>query len=599
MFAIKYWILLILAVLISSIPLKASDITYIISFPEPQTHYIHVEINISGLNHDTTYFQLPVWTPGSYKIRDFAMNVESFEAFTSDKERLKSSKTSKNTWKVENGPDRTILVKYKVYAFEMSVRTSYVDEHHAYLNGSSVFMYVPGYTHLPAILHVNPRPEWKRISTALQENGRNNQYVAENFEQLIDCPLEIGNHELFSFNAAGVLHEVAMFGPGNYDPEKLCNDMAKLVEVCTDVFGENPNEYYLFIIHNVETGGGGLEHSNSTTLQVNRWEYQPENRYKGFLGLVVHEYFHLWNVKRIRPAGFWDIDYSRENYTDALWMMEGFTSYYDEILLRRAGFFTDDEYLRKLAGALNSVDNRPGNQVQSVTEASFDAWIKFYQQNENTWNTTVSYYTKGNILAAMLDLEIIHSTRGIKNLDDVMRILYENNYKKTRKGITTEDIKNAIETITGKEFDLFFENHVFGTMPLDYSKYLEYAGLELFNMYQDEPVPQLGVSMKIEDGRLLVNNVIRGSSAYEYGINVNDEIIAMDGFRVDDSFSDKIRILYDPSDTVCFLLARNGIIMEKEVVLKTASHVRYTIYLLQDISKMQKIVREKWFTDSL
>ncbi|MFC2125462.1 M61 family metallopeptidase [Bacteroidota bacterium] len=590
-------VLIFLLSILSQHSAKSLEISYYLAFPEPHTHYVEVEIIVNGLDRESTDLQLPVWAPGSYKIRDFARNVETFEAFSLMGKVLVFSKTDKTTWRIINGSSKSVRIKYKVYAYEMSVRTSFVDENHGYLNGSSVFMYIIGHKDNPASLEIKPFHTWEIISTALpRENAMKNTFRIENYDHLADCPIEIGNHEVISFDASGVHHEVAIYGPGNYDTKKLKIDFARVIEACTGVFGENPNEYYLFIIHNLDGGGGGLEHANSTTLQVDRWGYMPEHRYKGFLGLVVHEYFHLWNVKRVRPEGYWDIDYLKENYTDALWVLEGFTSYYDEILLKRTGYFTEEEYLRKLAGNLSRVDNRPGNEIQSVTEASMDAWIKFYNQNENSRNTTVSYYTKGSILATMLDLEIIKTSKGKQSLDDVMKYLYHNNYKKTRDGITSEKIKSAIENVSGKKMSDFFAKYVFGTDPVDYAKYLDYAGLELSNINGDSPVPQLGVGTKYIDGKLRVTNVVRGSSAYEAGINVNDEIIAMNDFRVNYDFAEKLQLNYHPGDTLNLILSRDGIIINKAIILQPSNQVRYSICLSSDPGNLQKTVRKKWFT---
>jgi len=572
------------------------DISYFISSPEPHTHYIEVQILADKLEGDVTELQLPAWAPGSYKIRNFTGNIEGFKAINAKGKELDYTKVDKSTWSVNNGKHKSIEINYRVYAFEISVRTSFVDEHHCYINGSSAFMYVKDHKDLPVTLTIDPYEKWNTISTGLPKASSDHKYIARDYDHLADCPIEIGNHEVISFEASGVHHEIAMYSPGNYDASRLKEDMARLVESCTNVFGETPNDYYLFIVHNLDGGGGGLEHENSTTLQTNRWNYQPDSRYLGFLGLATHEYFHLWNVKRIRPEGYWNIDYTSESLIDALWFLEGITSYYDEILMKRTGYFNEDEYLRKLANTLTNVDNRPGDKVQPVSEASRDAWFKFYQQNENSWNTTVSYYTKGSMLGAILDLMIIESTKGEKSLNDVMRILYQNYYKDSKEGINSEDIKSVIESVSGKKMDGFFSRYIYGTEPLNYEKYLHYAGLEIFDLNEGRKLPFLGVGTRYTNGKLMVTSVTPGSSAFNAGINVNDEIIAMNGFRIKDNLSDMIARVYQPDESIQFLLSRNGLILEKEIVLGFSERVNYRIHMSTEPDQLQKTVRKKWLT---
>ena len=428
---------------------QSQTINYELSSPEPHTHYFEVGMNVS--DYKVAYFdiKMPVWAPGSYLIREFAKSVENVQA-TSEGKEVEVKKIDKNTWRIFSKKKNNIQIKYKVYAFELSVRTSYVDMSHSYVNGTSVFMYVNDKINVGGTLDIKPYKDWKEISTGMPiVDGNKWKRSFANYDILVDSPIEVGNQEIFDFEAAGVVHTVAMYGQGNYEVEKLKKDMARVIESCTSVFGFNPNKEYTFIIHNLTNGSGGLEHLNSTTLQVNRWTY-GEKKYNGFLSLVAHEYFHLWNVKRIRPVELGPFNYEQENYTSLLWIMEGFTSYYDELLLLRSGFYDEDLYLNKLTGTITRVENQPGNKVLPLSESSLDAWIKLYRPNENSYNTTISYYSKGSLVAAMLDLEIIHSTDGEKSLDDVLIYLYKNYHEKQGRGFTEKEAKAAIEKVAGK-----------------------------------------------------------------------------------------------------------------------------------------------------
>ena len=446
---------LLLSIIYFSLNAQAVDIQYKVEMPTPNSHYFNVRMDISDLKQKETIIKMPVWAPGSYLTREFAKNVNLVVATSKKGKLLDIEKISKNAWKIDTKGENSIFIDYQVYAFELSVRTSFLDDSHGYINGTSVFMYMEGEKATPGKLTIVPHASFSKISTALPSDGQN-VYRFKDYDQLVDCPIEIGNHSEFHFKAAGVDHTVAMYGEGNYDEEQLKKDMAKIVEAETMIMGENPNEKYLFIIHNITVPSGGLEHVNSTTLQVNRWTYEGDD-YLDFLSLVAHEYFHLWNVKRMRPKELGPFDYDSENYTDLLWVMEGFTSYYDELVLRRAGFYSEDDYLNKLFSKINYVENQPGNKVQPVAHASFDAWIKAYRPNENSHNTTISYYSKGQILASILDMHIIGKFDGKKSLDDFLQVVYAKYYKAQDIGYTETQFQEALESFLKEDMDWFFQ----------------------------------------------------------------------------------------------------------------------------------------------
>tara|TARA_R110001592_G_scaffold148165_3_gene372863 strand:- start:1802 stop:3550 length:1749 start_codon:yes stop_codon:yes gene_type:complete len=562
--------------------ISASEINYEVSMPEPHTHYFQVTMEISDYEKEYIDIKMPVWAPGSYLVREFAKSVEGLSAQANDKSSIKTEKINKNTWRIHSKNAKNVKVNYSVYAFEMSVRTSFLDASHGYFNGTSIFMFVDELKNNPLSLSIIPFKDWKKISTSLTKVGEN-KYKAPNYDILVDSPVEIGNHITFDFTSAGVIHYVAMYGEGNYDIEKLKVDMAKVTQAATDVFGENPNKEYTFIIHNLTHGSGGLEHLSSTTLQVNRWTYD-EDSYKGFLSLVAHEYFHLWNVKRIRPIELGPFDYNNENYTDLLWVMEGFTSYYDELLLYRAGIYTEEEIIGKLKGSINNIENQPGNKVQPVADASFDAWIKAYRPNENSYNTTISYYTKGSVIANMLDLKIINATKGKKSLDDVMKFLYNEYYKKEQRGFTSPEIKKAFETISGLDLTDFFKNYVNGVESFDYATIFGYAGFKIETVLNQKP------SFGVRLSNNFIKSITRNSSAYDGGLNVNDEIIAINGYRVNDNLIDFIENK-NVGDNVKVLISRDEIIQTFEFPLKERGNTYY--YLLKE-SKEMNTVCKKW-----
>lgn len=561
--------------------ISGSEINYEISMPEPHTHYFQVKMEISDFEIEYVDIKMPVWAPGSYLVREFAKNVENLSANANNKP-IQTEKVNKNTWRIHSKNAKNITVNYVVYAFEMSVRTSFLDASHGYFNGTSVFMFIEELKNNPISLEIIPFKDWKKVSTSLTKVG-DFKYTATNYDILVDSPVEIGNHITFDFTSAGVLHHVAMYGEGNYNIEKLKVDMAKVTQAATDVFGENPNKEYTFIIHNLTNGSGGLEHLSSTTLQVNRWTYDEDN-YKGFLSLVAHEYFHLWNVKRIRPIELGPFDYNNENYTDLLWVMEGFTSYYDELLLYRAGIYSEDEIIGKFKGSINNIENQPGNKVQAVADASFDAWIKSYRPNENSYNTTISYYTKGSVIANILDLKIINATKGEKSLDDVMKFLYNEYYKKEQRGFTSLEIKKAIETISDLDLTNFFKNYINGLETFDYPTIFGYAGYKIETVINQKP------SFGVRLSNNFIKSVTRNSSAYDGGLNVNDEIIAINGYRVNDNLNDFIENK-NVGDNVSVIISRDEIIQTLDFPLKERGNTYY--YILKENKEMNAVCK-KW-----
>lgn len=576
----------------------ATRIQFDVSFNEPQAHYAEIQMEISGLKKDYIDVKMPVWTPGSYLIREYAKHVENVAAHNGSGDQLEVEKTNKNTWRIASDNSDVVILTYRVYGFEVSVRTNFIDDSHAFLSPAATFMYVDGMLDHPAEVSITPHASWSKISTGLESvAGKSNTFYAADFDQLFDSPIEIGNQDIFTFEAAGVHHEIAMVGGGNYDKERLKQDCATIVEECTRIFGVNPNKRYVFIVHNYQSGGGGLEHLNSTVLGASRNGYQNERSYVSFLGLVAHEYFHLWHVKRLRPIALGPFDYDAENYTTSLWIMEGFTAYYDNLILRRSNFLTETSYLQALVNDINAVENRYGSEIQSAAEASFDAWIKYYRPNENSVNTTVSYYNKGALLGMLLDLKIIAATQGEKRLDDVLKAAYETFYVKKKRGFETPELQALIEEIAGTSVaDIFEAAHSVG--PLDYNRYLNAVGYELVDYNEGRDVPELGFSTSVNDGRIMVTSVSRGTGAWDGGINVRDEVIAINGERLDTGGKELSRIMQAAAvgDVLEVLVSRDGRLRELTVTLKQDTKGAFNIVPLQNATSAQQKLGEIWLS---
>lgn len=544
-------------------------VSYELRMPKPQNHYYEVQMNISGNEDAQVEVKMPVWTPGSYLVREFSKNVNLVKAFTKDGKSISVTKKSKNAWIINAGKEKDIQVKYEVYAFELSVRTPFLDLTHGFVSGSGVFMYTEKSKNQSGNVTIFPHESFKRISTSLPGDqgykGLGQRFQFENYDQLVDCPMEIGNQEIFEFTAAGVLHTVAMYGEANYNVEQLKRDMPKIVEAETAVIGKNPNKTYTFIVHNVVDGQGGLEHMNSCVLSVNRWTYAGK-QYVDFLNLVAHEYFHLWNVKRIRPVELGPFNYDSENYTSLLWVMEGFTSYYDELILRRTGFYTEEEFLAKLQSSINYVEGTPGSRVQPVAHASFDAWVKAYRPNENSSNTTMTYYSRGSVLASVIDAMIITETDSKKCLDHFLQQLYTTYYEGLKRGFSEAEFKMELAKFVGKNMDEFFAKYVDGTEIIPYKEYYTPVGLNVQDITTNNP--SFGASVREEGGKVIVKSVRFGSSAEDAGISVGDEIIGCNGYRVDQAMFEGMMSGMSNFDSCEILVAREEQLFSVKATIK-------------------------------
>ncbi|MDQ2856842.1 MAG: peptidase M61, partial [Acidobacteriota bacterium] len=472
------------------------DISFTVSMSKPHTHLFEVEVRVS---HDPTYaprqetLVMPVWQPGSYLIREFERQVQDFSVTDAAGRSLAWEKINKNSWRITSAGATEWRATYRVYANELSVRTSELNSDHAFWNNTNLLMYLDDRIKYPATLKVIPPAGWKVATGLPPVPDQPNTFRAENFDVLYDSPVEVSDFKVLSFNVRGVPHRIVIDGAGNYDPERMRVNVQKIVETEVELMGgEVPYHDYTFILHLRSNAGGGLEHLNSTALGYPRFGFkikattnstsaapfatpQTERDYSGFLSLVAHEFFHLWNVKRIRPDALGPFDYTKENYTKMLWVAEGITDYYAEIALRRAGLVSEEDFLAARAKSMQELQETPGRLVQSAEESSFDSWIKYYRQDENAVNSQVSYYDKGAILGLLLDLEIRKKSGGAKSLDDVMRYLYIEFFKKNRN-YTPQDFQKTCELMAGASLEQFFSRFVRAREELDYDSALNAAG---------------------------------------------------------------------------------------------------------------------------
>jgi predicted metalloprotease with PDZ domain len=594
------------------------EIAFTVSMPKPHTHMLDVEMRVTrGISQQAPQDELlvmPVWTPGSYLIREFERHVQDFTATDASGQPLKWDKINKDSWRITTNGSRDWRVAYRVYANELSVRTNEVNSEHAFWNNAALLMYLEGFLNAPSTLRVLAPQPWKVATGLPPVPGPKNTFRADNFDILYDSPVEVSNFKTLSFEVKGVPHRIVIDGEGNYDPEKMRADVKKIVETEVELMGgEVPYHDYTFILHLRSNTGGGLEHLNSTALGYPSFGFRPERSdgvssagpaatpqrtYQGFLSLVAHEFFHLWNVKRIRPDALGPFDYTKENYTRLLWVAEGITDYYARLVLRRAGLTTEKEFLSENAKVFQNLQDIPGRLVMSVEEASFDSWIKYYRQDENSVNSQVDYYNKGSILGLLLDLEIRRQSRGAKSLDDVMRYLYTEYYKKNRN-YTPLDFQQASELMAGSSLERFFANYVRGREELDYNSALAVAGLQLDKSAAADgskalDKPYLGADLSQEVDRLLVKKVYAGSPAHEQGLNTGDQIVALNNGRSDKDFFEARLAEKRPGDLVTLTIFRSDSLSTLLIKLGGRVNSVYRIVPLANPTVEQKRIYQAW-----
>ncbi|NJK82279.1 MAG: M61 family metallopeptidase [Chloroflexaceae bacterium] len=580
--------------------------TYTIAMPAPHTHLYHVQVAVRDVVGATFDLTLPSWTPGSYMIRDYARHVQQFSATDDTGRALAWRKVAKDSWRVELAGATVLRASYRVYAYELTVRTSHLDGTHGYFNGATVFMYAEGRTNEPLTLLVQPPAGigWQ-VTTGLTPaphlaSDGQAAFVASDYDELIDCPVECGTHRLLTFAVDSKRHSIAIWGHGNEDEQRILADTQAIVQEQRDLFGGLPYEHYTFILH-LATGYGGLEHRNSVTNLIDRWSFQPRKSYERFLELQSHEFFHVWNVKRIRPAPLGPFHYRSETYTRLLWAMEGVTSYYDRLLLVRAGLMSDQRYLETLADDIVTMQSTPGRALHSLEESSFDAWIKLYKADENTHNTSISYYLKGALAMLLLDLEIRQQTSGAYSFDDVLRYLCAH-YPIDGPGIPEEGgYLAAIEAVAGEAngtFRRFFARSIAGTDELDYARGLGYVGLRLEWGYnqsgtEEQPPAWLGLQAREEHGKLKVSRVRSDGPAYIAGIYTNDELVALNGYRINEDRLNARLSEQRPGDTILLTLFRRDELLHVPVVLAAAPpDVLRLIPLDEPTTTQQRMYRE-------
>lgn len=524
---------------------------------------------------------LPIWIPGSYLVREFSKNLQELKAHQGTRE-VKLTQLDKHRWQAECSPNKPLVLSYAVCAYDTSVRTAWLDASRGFFNGTSLCLRVQGQETQRHTLDIASTPAtatWS-VATGLSPVKTDKKgfglYAAANYDELVDCPVEMGLFWTGRFTACGVPHRFVVAGAApSFDGKRLLADTQKICETAIRFWhgeGKAPFKSYLFMLNAVGDGYGGLEHRNSTALICGRRdlprvdEARTGDGYTTLLGLISHEYFHAWNVKRLRPADFAQYDYTRENYTELLWFFEGFTSYYDDLLLRRAGLIDDAAYLKLITKTINQVLQTPGRAVQTVAQASFDAWVKYYRQDENTPNATVSYYTKGSLVALCLDLAL--RREGKTSLDEVMRTLW----LRCQGGpMSQDDLLAVLKELSGRSFDAELAGWVHSTAELPLAELLEANGV-LLKAETPQWAQRLGLRVG-ENHSVQIKTVLRGGPAEKAGMAAGDEWLGIDvkgqGWRI--SKLEDVAFYAGTETSLTALVARDGRLLRLPLELSARS----------------------------
>jgi predicted metalloprotease with PDZ domain len=567
------------------------QIVYQIAMPQPESHLFEVTLQITGWNSDFLELKMPVWTPGSYLIREYSRHLQNLVA-TNNNQNLIINKVSKNHWKIQTKEIDKITITYQIFANELSVRTNHLDSTHGYFNPAALCCYIVNQEDYPYHIQIiNPQSDWQIATPLTSTNGT---FVAKDFDTLVDSPFEIGIHRIYNFKVLEKEHELAIWGTGNIAPKKLIEDLEKVIEVEANIFGGLPYDRYLFILHLAASGGGGLEHKYCCTLNYPRFGFSDRDKYNRFIQLVAHEFFHLWNVKRIRPIALEKFDYEQENYTPSLWFSEGTTSYYDLIIPHRAGIYDTNTLLENLSKEITKYLGTPGRLIQPVSESSLDAWIKLYRQDANSPNTQISYYLKGELVSLLLDLLIRSKWDNERSLDDVMVQMWEQ-FGKSETGFTPTQLQEVIEKVAGTNLNEFFAKYIDGTEELPFNEYLAPFGLHLI-ANEDSSLPYLGITVKTENNREIIKYVAANSPAQQVGIDPGDELLAINNFKLTaEQIPVRLKDFY-PGDKIKVSVFHQDELRSHLVTLAPPYSTRYQVIITENADLWQKTNLAKWLS---
>ena len=599
-----FLLLLLLAWPASRLMAQAPRAEHRLGFTDRSSQYVDVNLRLP-VDSEVVELIMPNWTPGSYVIRDFSAQVERLRAAAEDGRPLVVRKVAKNRWRVDVAGESEIVVDYSVWAGELSVSSNWVEPDFALLNGAGIFLYTDSSRGWPQLVTVDLPDSWGNVYTAMQRIEGNQRFSAADFDELVDSPLLIGNPKEYRFRDSG--QEYAMVNQGEsvlWDGPKSAQDVSRIVASVQTFWQVNPFDRPYYFLNVISTGSGGLEHDNSTVLISSTWQMRYRQEYVRWLALVTHEFFHAWNVRRMRPEAFAEYNYEQETYTRELWLAEGLSSYYDNLLLLRSGLIQVDEYFTLLAGEFHLFETTPGRQVQSAESASYDTWIKQYRQDANSVNSVVSYYRKGSVIGFLTDMEIRRATDNRHSLDDVMRELYSRYGPNGSRGhgYPPGAFQEVVEQLAGAAVRKQVDRMITSIGDLAIDPALAWYGLHLDrettrNAALGAGLPEsvgFGLVWATDTSLLVVQTVLHDSTGAAAGILPGDELLAVNSSRVTRENIDDRMLRLQPGETVDLLLVRHGRVLTLSAKTQQAIPDKFLITIDPAISRAQKQRMSQW-----
>ncbi len=589
-------LVLVFFLLINIISTFASEPThYHIDWNRSNSHLLDITMAIATAS-DEIEVSVPNWRPGRYIIQNYARNVINVVVTDSAGTPLSFEKTDKSTWRIDSHGHSRLRVRYNYYAHQLDGGSSFLDDSELYVNPINCLMYVRGREMEPVTLSVKKPQDW-RIAIAAEANSAG-LYAFENYHELADTPFIVSpDFERLSFEHKDATIELVLQGEANYDADSLVQDVKLIVAEQVEIMQDLPIQRYVFLYHLVPFAiGHGVEHKNSTSIVLGPVDFSDPEFYLRFLGVTAHEFFHVWNVERIRPQAIYYPDYEVANYTTTMWMYEGITSYYTDITLIRAGLVTQKKLFEHWADRIKSYQKQYGRKIASAAEVSWDSWTKGYGNAPP--NTYYSFYTKGALIGLLLDLEIRQRTQNDKSLDDAMRYLNET-YAKHNRGVPEDGLQRAVERVTKSDFADFFASYVSGTQEIEYDRYLNNAGLQLEKTHSDKaPEVYLGIRTQAEELHPLeITNVLPESPAFAAGLDIGDVLLAFDGRQVHQRNLNLLLQGYSPGDTMRVSIFRRARMRHFDVVLQEAPPDKYAVSRIDEPDELQNRIRRSWLNE--
>lgn len=593
---------LILLLVHSAAHAQPAGISYTISVHRAPTQIIDVEATLEGIETEHVDFVLPTWRSGRYVVLDFAATVRDVKASDSVGSPIPVRKIDKTTWRVTTNGSSTVTLSYGVFADARGNRTRYLDATHCFIDASAVMVYNPERRQLPHQIKVDAPEEWDIVTGLSEIPGEPRTWTSPTYDVLADSPFEMGKLDILEFESNGIPHIISIWGAEEqgfeYDQQQIIDDFKLIADTQIEMFGTAPYDRYVFMLHVYPGGGGGTEHLNSTIMGASPEVFTSERRYLGLLGLVAHELFHTWNVKHFRPAGITPYDFVGENYTPSLWIAEGTTSYYDELLLARTGQMELDTYINRVASSTGSTRNKFARQRQSLSESSWDAWIHLFSliDHADARNTQVNFYGRGALASLALDLHIRGLTENEGSMDDVMRLMYERHHW-VDGGYTPEDFRAIASEVAQTDLSDWFTAHIDGTEPLPLEHALEQAGLSL-RFDQDEHA-FIGIRTRQQNGLRVVTGIDENGPAFGSGLVAGDEIVALGSERAGQESPEDIASRLSPGSVVVVLYFRHNTLRAVPITIEQSPYGSYSVEPVSEPTEIQQRIFESWTSHAL